>query len=58
MKLWKELSETGHLPMRRATTFAAGLALNQGEPAIALEILASSRNQNYMTVRSLKVGNK
>lgn len=41
--------------MRRATTFCAGLALNQGKPAIAIEILTSARNQNYTTVRNLKV---
>nr|CAI5861049.1 unnamed protein product [Callosobruchus analis] len=41
--------------MRRATTFCAGLAFNQGEPGIALEILTSAKNQNYTTVRNLKV---
>ncbi|CAH0550263.1 unnamed protein product [Brassicogethes aeneus] len=55
VKMWQELSEVGHLPMRRATTFAAGLALNQGQPAIALEILVSCRNQNYTTIRNIKV---
>ncbi|VEN60254.1 unnamed protein product [Callosobruchus maculatus] len=55
LKLWNELKDVGHYPMRRATTFCAGLAFNQGEPGIALEILTSARNQNYTTVRNLKV---
>ncbi|XP_018562396.1 pentatricopeptide repeat-containing protein 2, mitochondrial [Anoplophora glabripennis] len=55
LKLWQELKNVGHFPMRRATTFCAGLALNQGQPGIALEILTSARNQNYTTVRNLKV---
>ncbi|CAH1102315.1 unnamed protein product [Psylliodes chrysocephalus] len=55
LKLWKELQEVGHFPMRRATTFCAGLAYNQGNPGIALEILTSAKNQNYTTVRNLKV---
>lgn len=41
--------------MRKAATFCAGLALNQGKPEIALEVLTSVRNQNYNTVRNLKV---
>ncbi|KAL1502192.1 hypothetical protein ABEB36_007370 [Hypothenemus hampei] len=55
LKLWTQLSEVGHIPMRRASTFCAGLAFNQGKPDIALEILSSVRNQNYTTVRNLKV---
>lgn len=45
----------GHLPMRRTATFLAGLALNQNKPNIALEIIANTKQQNYMTVRNLKV---
>lgn len=41
--------------MRRAGTFCAGLALNQGKPDVALEVLATIRNQSYTTVRNLKV---
>ncbi|KAJ8937751.1 hypothetical protein NQ314_011735 [Rhamnusium bicolor] len=55
LKLWKDLKDVGHFPMRRATTFCAGLALNQGQPGLAMEILTSARNQNYTTVRNLKV---
>lgn len=55
LKLWSELNETGHQPMRRSTTFCAGLALNQGKPEIALEVITAARNQNYTTVRNLKV---
>lgn len=54
LKLWSELQEIGHLPMRRATTFCAALAINQGQPGIALEILSTIKNANYTTVRNLK----
>jgi len=53
--VWKDLKEVNHIPMRKATTFAAALALNQGNPHIALEILSNEKNQNYITVRNLKV---
>ncbi|CAG9812947.1 unnamed protein product [Phaedon cochleariae] len=55
LKMWQEIKEVGHFPMRRATTFCAGLALNQGNPGVALEVLTSARNQHYTTVRNLKV---
>ncbi|KAF4526431.1 hypothetical protein B566_EDAN015063, partial [Ephemera danica] len=54
LTLWKNIQEAGHVPMRRATTFAAALAVNQGAPHVALEILGTTRNQNYITVRNLK----
>lgn len=41
--------------MRKATTFAAGLAIAQNAPHIALEILSTSKQQNYLTIRNLKV---
>lgn len=40
--------------MRKATTFAAALAINQNAPHIAMEILSGVKQQNYMTVRNLK----
>ncbi|CAG9773534.1 unnamed protein product [Ceutorhynchus assimilis] len=55
LNLWSRLNESGHQPMRRATTFCACLAVNQGKPDIALEILCSARNQNYTTVRNIRV---
>lgn len=54
-KLWKELNEVGHIPMRKTTTFAAALALAQNAPHIALEIVGTVRQQNYVTVRNIKV---
>lgn len=41
--------------MRKASTFAAGLALKNNAPHIALEILSSVQRQNYVTIRNLKV---
>lgn len=41
--------------MRKATTFCAGLALNQGKPEVALEVISNAKKQNYMTVRCIKV---
>lgn len=55
MDLWRLMVEAGHEPMRRTVTFAAGLALAQNAPHIALEILHSSKQQNYITVRNMKV---
>lgn len=55
MSLWAELNSVGHLPMRRASTFCAGLALNQGKYDAALEIVSTAKKQNYMTVRNIKV---
>lgn len=52
--LWKELSEAGHIPMRKAATFAAGLALKQKAPHVALEIVSSAAQQNYVTIRNIK----
>ncbi|XP_060528301.1 pentatricopeptide repeat-containing protein 2, mitochondrial-like [Cylas formicarius] len=55
LKLWHELREIGHYPTRKATTFCTALAINQGKPEIALEILSSARNSGYTTVRNLRV---
>jgi pentatricopeptide repeat domain-containing protein 2 len=55
MDLWKELKAVGHIPMRRAVTFAAALALNQNAPHIAFEIISGIQQHNYVTVRNLKV---
>jgi hypothetical protein len=52
--LWKELHEAGHFPMRRATTFMAHLALRQGAPHIALEVVSIVKQQNYLTIRTIK----
>lgn len=54
-QLWKELSDSGHIPMRKAATFAAGLALKQGAPHIALEIISNVPQQNYVTIRNIKI---
>ncbi|XP_073990866.1 pentatricopeptide repeat-containing protein 2, mitochondrial-like [Rhodnius prolixus] len=53
--LWSEFTKYGHYPMRRAGTFAAALALNQKSPHVALEILSSTKQQTYVTIRNLKV---
>ncbi|KAK9498123.1 hypothetical protein O3M35_004002 [Rhynocoris fuscipes] len=53
--LWSELNKIGHIPIRRAGTFTAALALNQNEPDVALEVLSSLKQQNYVTVRNLKL---
>ncbi|XP_058120268.1 pentatricopeptide repeat-containing protein 2, mitochondrial-like [Anopheles ziemanni] len=54
MDLWKELNSVGHVPMRKATSFAAALALNNGKPEIAMEILSTANKGNYVTIRQLK----
>ncbi|XP_037046671.1 pentatricopeptide repeat-containing protein 2, mitochondrial-like [Bradysia coprophila] len=52
--LFMELSNIGHIPIRRAITFAAALALKQNAPHVALEIIGTVRQQNYVTVRNIK----
>lgn len=53
--LWTELNSVGHQPMRRAATFCAALAANQGKPEAALEIVSTVKKQSYMTVRNIKL---
>lgn len=54
-KLWSELNQAGHYPMRRAGTFAAALAIQQGAPDIGLEIITSLKQQGYVTSKNLKI---
>lgn len=55
MSLWKELNSVGHIPMRKATAFAAALALKYNQPGIALEIVGTVTKGNYVTIRQLKI---
>lgn len=55
MDLWKELNAVGHIPMRKATAFAAALALKHNQPGIAMEIVGTVTKGNYVTIRQLKV---
>lgn len=55
LDLWKDLINVGHVPTRRAVTFCAALALNQGQYETALEIISTAKNQSYTTVRNIKV---
>ena len=50
-----DMKENGVDPVRRCLSFAAGLALNQHAPQVALEILSNSRNSNYVSIRNLKL---
>ncbi|XP_068631280.1 pentatricopeptide repeat-containing protein 2, mitochondrial-like [Battus philenor] len=52
-KLWSEMISVGTVPLRRASTLFAALALNQGAPHVALECI-SMQKQNYVTVRNIK----
>ncbi|XP_063700900.1 pentatricopeptide repeat-containing protein 2, mitochondrial-like [Culicoides brevitarsis] len=55
LELMRDMNSKGHIPMRRSVTFAAGLALAQNEPQVALEMLLGTKQQNYITVRNMKV---
>ncbi|XP_072942350.1 pentatricopeptide repeat-containing protein 2, mitochondrial-like [Epargyreus clarus] len=52
-KLWTDMTNTGTIPLRRACTYFAGLALKQGAPEIALESI-SLQKQHYVTIRNIK----
>ena len=54
-KLWAEIVENGHQPMRRAVAFAAALSVSQNSPHIAIELISSLPKHNYVTLRNLKV---
>lgn len=43
------------MTMRRGVAFAAALALKQGNYPVALEIVSTAKNQNYTTIRNIKV---
>jgi len=53
--LWNEQREAGHSPIRKTITFFASNAINQNSPHIALEVITTVRNQQYVTLRNLKV---
>jgi len=53
-QLLKDATESGHMPMRRAVTFFATLALNQNAPHVALEVIGNVRQQSYLTIRTIK----
>lgn len=55
IKLWKKIEEVGHVPMRKAATFLAALALEQNSAHVTIEILGTIRQQQYVTVRNLKI---
>lgn len=52
-KLWSDMASAGSVPVRRACTFFAALALKQGAPHIAMESI-SSQKQHYVTIRNIK----
>ncbi|EFX90291.1 hypothetical protein DAPPUDRAFT_299902 [Daphnia pulex] len=52
--LLTKASSFGHIPMRRALTYAASLALKQNDPKFCMELLSECKQQNYVTVRNLK----
>lgn len=53
-KLWSDMASSGSIPVRRACTFFAGLALKQGAPHIAMESITSQK-QHYVSIRNIKV---
>ena len=53
LEILKQCKNKNHLPLRKGITFAAGLAINQGFPEVALEIMGNQQ-PNYVTVRNLR----
>lgn len=53
--IWHTSIERGHIPLRRAGTFFAALALKHDQAPVALEILMNLKGQNYVSVRALKL---
>lgn len=55
LESWKELYESGIVPIRRVITFIAASAIKQNNPELALEILAGLKASRYIDNRCLKV---
>lgn len=55
LKLWKEMEDSGHAPLRRTICFAAALALNQNNPHASLELIYSQDKQHFVLLRCIKV---
>ncbi|XP_045502072.1 pentatricopeptide repeat-containing protein 2, mitochondrial-like [Colias croceus] len=53
-KLWNEMMQVGSVPLRRACTLMAALALKNNEPHVALECVAL-QTPHYVTIRNIKV---
>lgn len=47
--------DIGHAPARRATTYFSRLLVLNDKPELSLEVLSNIQNQNYTTIRNLKV---
>ncbi|KAK7579627.1 hypothetical protein V9T40_000256 [Parthenolecanium corni] len=52
--VWREMHESGLLPLRRAACYLGALALKQNSPHVALEIVSALSSQNFVLVRSIK----
>ncbi|GAB0094645.1 pentatricopeptide repeat-containing protein 2, mitochondrial [Sergentomyia squamirostris] len=55
MNVRSNMTQAGKEPMRKASTFIAGLALKQNNPGMALEVTSTIRQQTYMTVKNIKI---
>lgn len=55
IKVLQNAKEADALILRKVITFAAGLALKQNQPIQALEILSLTKQENYFTIKNLKV---
>jgi len=55
VKLLQGVREAGSGILRKGVTFASALALNQNNPSLALEILALTAQDNYVTVKNLRL---
>lgn len=45
LKVFKEASDSGHIIMRKGIAFFASLAIKQGDPHIAIEVLNNVKQQ-------------
>jgi hypothetical protein len=54
LKTLTDMKDIGSDPVRRVLSYACALALKQNAPQIALEILSTAKQPNYVTIRNLK----
>ncbi|XP_076338098.1 pentatricopeptide repeat-containing protein 2, mitochondrial-like [Tachypleus tridentatus] len=55
LNLVKQAREAGANIIRKGVAFMAALAVNQNDPKTAMEILAITPQQNYITVKNLRI---
>lgn len=55
MEQFRQLTDSGHIPLRRAIAFVAALAVKQNRPSAALEIIRTDCHRVDAIVRHIEI---